>query len=533
MPNPEGMEGTELIRASNNELNVMYEGRALYSRYAPSASAERAAVRAEILENCIYVIPSPLLEYGISSLIEIIPSSSLILGLEVNSSLAELDIESPLNEERYCSRTVKDTPGLYAIFTSLQQGQFRRLVLLPLNAAYGLHKERYDALFATLQHFMKNYWQNRLTTAHMGGLWIRNLCSNLNLLEGNDISEFRTERPVVLCGAGESLEHSLALLKEMRDAFYLLAVDTAVQPLMRCGLTPDGIVNLEAQFYNLKDFYSVTDIPVDLFSDISAYPGSLRFNSHRHYFFSSSYGETGLQTRIRKAGLMPTEIPPLGSVGVVALYIAAQISKAPLFFTGLDFSYIQGKTHCRETPFHDLAALKSNRLRGNWWYSFSVSRKAYTVEGKEQNVLSNSILESYGRQLEDLCRSLNRPVYDLGRMGLKMNIPCVNDNTFKDFLAGFSPAEHDNSDKTDNRNTKKDEIQTLIENEREKLESIISLWDEISCGERKEEEILPLLSDCDYLYYHFPDRETLPSTGHAFLFRVIGETRDLLRRLKS
>ena len=409
----------------------MYKGKALYSRYAPSASAQRAAVRAERLENCIYVIPSPLLEYGISSLIEHIPPSSTVLGLEVDGSLAELRTEPSPDDTRFSSGFVNGTPDLYRIFSVLQQGQFRRLLMLPLNGGYALYKERYDALYATLQHFMKNYWQNRLTTAHLGGLWIRNLCSNLSLLGECDIKGFSTELPVVLCGAGESLEASIPLLKELRSQFYLLAVDTAVQALMRSALVPDGIVNLEAQYYNLKDFYSVINTPVDLFSDITAYPGSLRFPSHRHYFFSSSYGETSLQTRIREAGLMPTEIPPLGSVGVAALYIAGQISHAPLFFTGLDFSYAQGKTHARETPFHDWAYLQSNRLKGDHWYSFSISRTAHTVEGKEQKTLSNSILESYGRQLEDLCRTLNRPVYDLGKRGLKMSIPRLDDRDFR------------------------------------------------------------------------------------------------------
>ncbi len=528
-------KGTELIRAECGELNVMYKGRTLYSRYAPSASAERAAVRAEILENCIYVIPSPLLEYGISSLMEQIPSSSAVLALETDEDLAGLAFESAGKREGYTRVLAVDTPSLYKVFSALQKGQYRRLCLVPLNGGYSVNKERYDALYATLQHFMKNYWQNRLTTAHMGGLWIRNLCSNLNRLDGPDMADFRTGLPVVLCGAGESLEETLPLLSRMREKFYLLAVDTAVQSLMRSGLLPDGIVNLEAQFYNLKDFYSVSKSPVDLFSDITAYPGSLRFPEHRHYFFSSSYGETKLQSRIRKAGLMPFEIPPLGSVGVAALYIASQISDAPLFFTGLDFAYIQGKTHARETPFHDLTALKSNRLIGDYWYSFSIGRKAYSVESKSPGAVSNSILESYGRQLEDLCRSLNRPVYDLGSKGLKMAIPLMNHDQFRVFLTDSVFYKEDRPSGIDDINgeTRERTAEALIRDEKKRLENILRLWDRISLEERKEEELLPLLRDCDYLYYHFPDRETLPSTDHAFLFRVITEVRDLLRRLST
>ena len=78
----------------------------------------------------------------------------------------------------------------------------------------------------------------------------------------------------------------------------------------------------------------------------------------------------------------------------------------------------------------------------------------------------------------------------------------------------------------------KAELNSFIQDEKTRLESLLALWEKVSGGEAQEEELLPLLRDCDYLYYHFPDRDTLPSTKYAFLFRVIGEARDLLRKME-
>ena len=54
--------------------------------------------------------------------------------------------------------------------------------------------------------------------------------------------------------------------------------------------------------------------------------------------------------------------------------------------------------------------------------------------GKMEGLVTNSILESYGRQLEDLCSTMENRVYDLPETGLKMSIPVVNADEFKQII---------------------------------------------------------------------------------------------------
>ena len=249
------IEAAALTQSSNGETNILCQGKPLYSRYSPSAAAERAVQQIPFEENCIYLVPSPLLGYGIASFIRDLPESSILVGIESDQSLMAVSapfLDALTGEKFICYRT-DNSSGLYEVFRQLQDGNYRHSRLIPLNSGYQLHKEVYDNLYSVFQHFLRNYWQNRLTMARMGNLWIKNLISNLKFLKEKDIESFSTEKPIVLCGAGESLEKTVPLIREKRNSIYLLAVDTAVQCLSRQDIIPDGVVNLEAQFYNLKE----------------------------------------------------------------------------------------------------------------------------------------------------------------------------------------------------------------------------------------------------------------------------------------
>ncbi|MDC7242038.1 MAG: DUF115 domain-containing protein, partial [Spirochaetales bacterium] len=518
----------QLTQSSNGELNILCQGKPLYSRYAPSAAAERAAAQIKAEENCIYMIPSPLLGYGIDSLKKIIPDSSCIIGIETDQSLmAETSAYlQNLKDDRFlCYRL--DSPGaLYEVFKGIQDQGYRHCRLVPLNSGYSRNKNLYDSLLAGLQHFLKNYWQNRLTMAKMGPLWIKNLIRNLDSIGSGDIADFSTDKAVVVCGAGESLEGTLPLISKYRDSIYILAVDTAVQSLTRFGILPDGVVNLEAQFYNLKDFYPLMGAKVDLFSDITAYPPSLRGEKHCPYFFASSFHETALHRRLKEKKLLPTEIPPLGSVGVAAVQLAGMITGNAIFLTGLDFSYVEGKTHARGTPFHDWCSLQENRTAGDVWYSFSLSRPSVPADALPEGSVTNRILESYARQLEEIAASLPNDVFNLAEQGMRLSIPAAGKKEFPLILndsgtgSGIPSANMSEKPELPEGISSKGKIDTFITGEKERLEKLISCWEEVCRKEKSEEELLPLLKACDYLYFHFPDSYRLPDTNPAFLFRV-------------
>ncbi len=71
-------------------FTVFSGSRYLYSRHNPAASARKIAESIEIEERCLYLVPSPLLGYGLPELSARLPPSSQILALEYSQELMAL-----------------------------------------------------------------------------------------------------------------------------------------------------------------------------------------------------------------------------------------------------------------------------------------------------------------------------------------------------------------------------------------------------------------------------------------------------------
>ena len=526
----------DLIPSRNGELNIQYCGKTLYSRYNPSGSAEKLAGSIILKSRTIYLIPSPLLGYGLLSILNILPEDSILVGIEINQEI--MAVTAPyihrFQDQKRCQiYRLDDSLSLYKVFNSINDGSYRSCRLLPLNSGYQLHKNKYDSLFSSLEHFLQNYWRNRLTSVKLGKLWIKNLLTNLSDSEGRGINQFKTNKAVILTGAGESLEKTIQLINESRNDFFILAVDTAIQTLVRSGIYPDGVVNLEAQFHNLKDFYSLSGQEVRQFADMTAYPASLRSFKGDRYYFSSRFGTCALVDRLTKSELLAPEIPALGSVGVTALYVAGEITDGPIFMSGLDFSYLPGKSHAKESPFHDWSRLKENRLSGDRWYAFTSSRPGIRTPGKNntQNLITNPVLAGYGKQLKDMANLMERSVFDLAERGLDLNIPRASHQEALELAHSFNRDEQKTSHISE-QTDKRSRIHHFLKEELNRLERLIALWNSINNNEEEPENLLPLLKECDYIYFHFPDTGILPNTAPAFLVRAVQSAR-YYRRLIS
>ena len=66
-------------------ITLEYQGRLLYSRVNPKSRALRIAREIELKPETLYVIPSPLLLYGIDDLLARLPENSFLLLLEKRS----------------------------------------------------------------------------------------------------------------------------------------------------------------------------------------------------------------------------------------------------------------------------------------------------------------------------------------------------------------------------------------------------------------------------------------------------------------
>ena len=320
--------------------------------------------------------------------------------------------------------------GLILTFLKKLPGwPFRRVEMPVLNGGYALNRSEYDRLREKLEQEIRILYQDKITMVYLARRWMKNLFTTF--AAGTLPPSFRrlaTNKPVVVVGAGESLEASLGELKQKRPGIYLLAVDTALPVLSAAGIIPDAAVVLESQFINMRDFYGVPLQNIDLIADLSAYPGVFRLPWRRRWAFFSRFAElVYIRTRIDPL-LTGYELPPYGSVGICAAAIAAEIGSSTIYLTGLDFAYRLGKSHARGTQFQIEEQSGAVRSRPAGSYRLFFQRPLMTIEGKGgkgREVLSDLILLNYSlllRRLAEEGTGAGR-YFDLNPGGLDLGIP--------------------------------------------------------------------------------------------------------------
>jgi len=402
---------------------ITYRGKALYSPRDPRGGAIRRVEKIAVEPKTLVFIPSFGLGYGVPELLDKIPDSCHILCIEVDEALFRLALSAcpapPKSDRLTIIRTAQPKQAA-AVVHKLGPWRFRRLLPLHLSGGYRLYRREYRELQETLEEEIRLFWQNKLTMVAMSHLWLKNLFTNLRLLpEAGDISELSTDRPVLVTGAGPSLEESLDWIAGIRKQTILMAVDTSLAVLEQAGLLPDWVFTLDAQIYTVLDFIPCRDPRIKLLCDLTSNPQSLRLFPEL-FFFSTRFHPLRLFDRLSSAGLLPTPIQPRGSVGVAAVEAALLITRGPVLFTGLDFSYPKGQTHARGAPSQRAMLLSCTRIRPCGMSAFEIllDRPRLWLEGKGgKRLLSDLVLHSYARQLGSIIAESPR-TYDLGPEGL-------------------------------------------------------------------------------------------------------------------
>ena len=416
------IEDEPLLEDTGRGTTVLYRGKNLYSSSEPREGARRRAAAARLEDRSLVLVPGLGLGYGLQTLLDRLPARGQLLCVEADPKLAALAAGFPLpRDPRLTVLRTSSRERAVASARGLGLHHFRRVQVVALCGSYHLDRAGYDAIREALEEEIRRFWQNRITLAHMSRLWLRNLFTNLmTLASGGEAPALELARPILVAGAGPSLEAALPQIARARPRLTLLCVDTALPVLADAGLAPDWVYALDGQLYNLEDFLPFRDPSLILLCDLCSCPAVLRLFPRR-LAFATRFHPLALFDRLQEAGLLPPELPPLGSVGVTAVQAALSLTAGPVLLAGLDFSYPGGRTHARGAPSHRRALGGCTRLlpMGMSGFEALAARPRLRVAGKGgRKCASDLVLRSYALQLRALAAGSGR-LYDLGPEGLE------------------------------------------------------------------------------------------------------------------
>lgn len=533
------MDGEEpLLIATEEGFTVEFRGKRLYPGSRPAASARRRALACPPDERTLVYVPSIGLGYGLQDLLQRIPPTSAVLCVEREQALLALAVRQGLPlDDRLTVVRAGDPGSAAAALRRMGVHRFRRVREVSLCGGSQLAPGFYRSVLDALGREVATYWRNRMTMVHMGSLWVRNLFDNLPALPASALfADLGIEAPVWVAGAGPSLDGSMELLRAHRSKLVLVAADTALPALMARGLEPDFVVALESQLANLADFIPFSTARSVLLCDITSHPSVVRLFPGRRLFFSSSFAPLPLFDRMEAGGLLPHRIPPLGSVGVVAVALALQLGRGEVLLSGLDFSQATDRSHARGAPPH-LYGLQRCTRRTPMGHEMAVSllrrpglRRA---DKRGSPTRTDRVLLTYRDQLERIAGGNGR-VRDCAEQGLPLGAARITARETVDLLAarpdlaqrpwlrGGTPRA---GAAEAVRGFLAAELRLLAEAARAVDQALRTPGREM--GPAEEEA----LAAVDYAFLHFPDFGGFPAGGRSFLARAGGAVNAYAARL--
>jgi hypothetical protein len=205
---------------------------------------------------------------------------------------------------------------------------------------------------------------NEEARERLAPVYLENTLHNLpELLRAPDVSALdgmAEGDPVVLCGAGPSLDALIPSLRTCRDRTWLVAIDTALRPLLTAGILPDLVVSIDPSSLNGRH---LLDLPTRarpwLVAEMSLDPHAIRAFAGR--IFACRLGAADPWPWLESAGMSATRVRAWGSVLTSACDIVRRMRPARVAFAAIDLAYTEGQPYCRGTSFE--ADWEAQRLR--------------------------------------------------------------------------------------------------------------------------------------------------------------------------
>lgn len=501
-------------------VSVLYKDHFLYSKYDPSKAILNIISNLSIPEYSIVLVFSPVLWLGLKELLDKLPESSSIAVFEYEKPLYDFALENfPKELKAHFKNKIQifNKSDIKNYFTFIQKQHFRKCLKIDFSAGSALYKDDYDDILSLTQKVIDQFWKNRLTLIKFGRLYSKNIFKNLTLLSDAIplTSLYQTvNKPILVLGAGESLDKTILKLKKNFSRFFIICVDAAASPLLDNGITPDAIIAVEGQQVIEKSYIgSPADSKCLLIMDLVSRNHIPYITKGKYSFFISNYADMNFFELLKGSNLLPPVIKPLGSVGLVAMEIALKLRKdinIPVFFSGLDFSYSVGITHAKGTAAHKGLLFSNNKLKSvyNISSAFNTGTSSITsIDGTK--MITSKALESYALLFNETFED-EQNIFDIRTSGINLTSAKVD---FNQILNSISDDLNKTNSKfnPDYQPIERSSITSFLQNEKQALEELKDLFTyaENSSFRKRDitlnEQIDNILSNREYLYIHFPD----------------------------
>ena len=175
-----------------------------------------------------------------------------------------------------------------------------------------------------------------------------------------------TDIPAIVVSAGPSLNKNIAELRKAKNRAFIVAVDTAVKPLVKAGIIPDLYVIVDGlKPVELLDFEEARQIP--LMPSITSAKRVLAQHSGKKVFFNE--GQMLAYNLMAMNGISFSSVSCGGSVACSAFSLVYKLGFSRIILVGQDLALTGNKTHADGTFQEKMDEIDTSRclmVEGNY-----------------------------------------------------------------------------------------------------------------------------------------------------------------------
>lgn len=355
----------ELARSGDPTLYI--GGKAVHSKFNPVKEAERAA---ELIPSGtgIVVLAGLGLGYVAEAIVRQKKGRFLVIAEADEAALQKVnqvrDVR-PLLQHPEVSLILGGAPE--DIRYTLKGGPVgASIYFLPWRAAMAKSREWYRKLECIVKDTAQRRKVNAHTLERFGNLWIRNLAANCSILPDaisvEDVKDCFFDVPALVLAGGPSLDDVLPHLEPLSRRFLLIAVDTALPAVLRCGIVPDIVAAVDPQYWNIRhfDYCEIRGTQPLILAESATHPGIFQRLRGRVIMMRSNFP---LGSILEDAVGLRGNLKAGGSVSTAAWDFARHLACKPMLIAGLDMGFPGKRTHYKGSLSHVRPHLLSKRLQ--------------------------------------------------------------------------------------------------------------------------------------------------------------------------
>ena len=340
------MSNLELNVAKTGQQTCTINGIRLHSAYDPIKEAQRFVSSLDIpFTPSLIVITEPALSYCSTFLRQSYPQAILVA----------IRFTHDFDAYNHLWDKVVYHQELIQLLQSYGEDMILATAFFSWQPSQQVFPQEYNHCWQQIRTLVQTSRDILGTRAYFGKRWLKNTLSFCTRLQNTSTIKSGSA-PVLLVASGPSLKSSIHFIQKYREAVFVIALSSALSPLLAVGIEPDLCISTDGGYWAKKH---IVPCPVPLALPAEAALPAALFEKN---IIPLTYAD-GPEAELLSICKIP-RMPAFrnGTVSGTALELALSITTGPVFACGLDLASTIGFQHCQPNCLETAAATKDCRL---------------------------------------------------------------------------------------------------------------------------------------------------------------------------